>query len=759
MTFLHAGLAAAGLACVSIPIIIHLLLRRRRKPVEWAAMRFVIEAYKRQRNKLRLQHLILLAARCLVIALIGLAVGRPVLESAGMLGGGGRDVYLLIDNGIASAVRGADDRLALDRHKEVAKGVLRALGGTDRASLIALGGAAEVVVGAPSSDLDAVARVVDGLSATDSRTDIRGGLNEVAGILLREAGEGRGVRRSEVVVVSDFLEGSGDAARSLGTALAEVEAETGGDVRLLATRAAAGGTGNVQVVDVRTLNPVVLTGSGGVSRGELVRVSMRRTGGAVAESGTSTVRLRTGEGVAQSARVRWNAGQAETTVSLAVDASTSGDASATGGFVGGQVIEARIDRDALDADNVYRKVVGVREALRVGVVARRRFGGLNRADEMSAAEWLGLALKPSEGEPIDTVEIEPAAIDGPTLASVDALFVVAAHLVSEDGWERIGGFARSGGLVVLVPPAGERVHQWPDAAGAALGLGWDIAREVTVIDDGAALGSDGASASDGLLAQLGAELGDLVKPVRVTRMLEVNSTGAGMETVVGLRDGRAWIIAGAPGAGEGEEGESERGLVVYIASAPVLSWTDLPARPLMVPLVQEIVRRGFGAAAGDWSMIAGSAVRAPVRSARLEAVEGSAESIGLNAEGVTARAVRKSGVWRAVDATGRARGLVAVNPDVDGGRTGAQAESVVGAWLGNALGEGGRVEWIDAEDPGAVVRAGEARTPWSRPLLIAALVIALLETGFARWFSYGRREEVAPVGETLGGPRIGGRAA
>ena len=33
MTFLNAGLLAAGLAAVSIPILIHLLMRQRRKPV------------------------------------------------------------------------------------------------------------------------------------------------------------------------------------------------------------------------------------------------------------------------------------------------------------------------------------------------------------------------------------------------------------------------------------------------------------------------------------------------------------------------------------------------------------------------------------------------------------------------------------------------------------------------------------------------------------------------------------------------------
>ena len=49
MTFVTAGLAMAGLAAISVPILIHLLSRQRRKPIEWAAMRFLIEAFKDRR--------------------------------------------------------------------------------------------------------------------------------------------------------------------------------------------------------------------------------------------------------------------------------------------------------------------------------------------------------------------------------------------------------------------------------------------------------------------------------------------------------------------------------------------------------------------------------------------------------------------------------------------------------------------------------------------------------------------------------------
>ena len=38
MTFVTTSLAIAGIAAASIPILVHLLLRRRRRPMAWAAM-------------------------------------------------------------------------------------------------------------------------------------------------------------------------------------------------------------------------------------------------------------------------------------------------------------------------------------------------------------------------------------------------------------------------------------------------------------------------------------------------------------------------------------------------------------------------------------------------------------------------------------------------------------------------------------------------------------------------------------------------
>ena len=76
MLFLNPWLLL-GLAGVSIPILIHLVRQQAAKPVEWGAMRFLFDTISVRRRKMEWEDLLLMAARCLLIGLIALAIARP----------------------------------------------------------------------------------------------------------------------------------------------------------------------------------------------------------------------------------------------------------------------------------------------------------------------------------------------------------------------------------------------------------------------------------------------------------------------------------------------------------------------------------------------------------------------------------------------------------------------------------------------------------------------------------------------------------
>src|SRR5689334_25164698 len=76
--FITPAFAIAGVALASIPIIIHVLNRRRYRIVNWAAMEFLLRALRKNRRRLRFEQWLLLAVRCCVLGLLGLALARPL---------------------------------------------------------------------------------------------------------------------------------------------------------------------------------------------------------------------------------------------------------------------------------------------------------------------------------------------------------------------------------------------------------------------------------------------------------------------------------------------------------------------------------------------------------------------------------------------------------------------------------------------------------------------------------------------------------
>ncbi len=765
MTLLHLGLGIAGIACVAIPIIIHLLFRRKRKPIMWGAMRFVIEAYRKQRRRLTLEQLLLLAARCLVVLLLALAIARPILERAGALGGGSaRTVYLLVDNGLASTVTDESGQSALERHKNAARQIIASLGASDRVGLVTLGAPASATVVPASTDLAAVRQLVDDIDATDAAMDLNGALDRLRAELGSEdedAGSG-----AVVAILSDFLTGSADAGAPLPPVFGELS-----EVRVLAPRPRQSAPGNVQVVDVTPLRSVVVTGeTGGNGRApQTVRVALRRTGAAVAQPDATTVQARAVSGragvvwPATETVVRWAPGQSEATTSMIVDMGAAATSATESGS--SVAIEATIDRDAVIGDNIRRAPVTVRESLRVGIIARRRFGAAPSVDRLDPADWLRLALDPTRSAAVEPISIDPASIDAPSLSAVSAVFVIRPDLVDGSGWDRLGRFVEGGGLVVVFPPTEPTVHLWPDEMARAFGLSWRLAREASEFEAPITLAADQPLSL--ALAHIREELKDLAGPVRVFKTLAIDGEATGASELVRLADGSAWIIAGGveprvkedsaarvnqpsdqdsqqgaePGASARLQAES-RGLVVYVASAPTLSWTNLPAKPLMVPLMQELLRQGVGSAQGGWTTRAGAFPTAPSRSAELlptAETGANLESILIDAGGRAETAARLAGLYRAVDGSGAARGLVAVNADADAGRTDVQAEATIQAWLATSGASAGSIEWIDDESEasrGLASIADEERSPVSFPLLLAALVVALMETVMARFFSH-----------------------
>ena len=78
-------LMLGGLAAVAIPIIIQILTRKNVRRISWGAWLFLDKTMKKRRRKVLLEDLLLLACRCLALALLALAFARPFIDPASSL--------------------------------------------------------------------------------------------------------------------------------------------------------------------------------------------------------------------------------------------------------------------------------------------------------------------------------------------------------------------------------------------------------------------------------------------------------------------------------------------------------------------------------------------------------------------------------------------------------------------------------------------------------------------------------------------------
>lgn len=175
MTLLNPGFLSA-LALVSIPLLIHLIRRRKLKVIPWAAMDFLLQSQRRQRRRLRIEELILLALRMLIVAVAVMAFVRPVLKALGVgLLTPGTRIYAIIalDNSYSMQFRSpSDGRTSFERARQAAEEILtKVLRQGDSASVVLLSDRPEELVGAPSYDLKGVLQRVRNARPGDRGTD------------------------------------------------------------------------------------------------------------------------------------------------------------------------------------------------------------------------------------------------------------------------------------------------------------------------------------------------------------------------------------------------------------------------------------------------------------------------------------------------------------------------------------------------------------------------------------------------------------
>lgn len=770
MTFLNPMLLSLGLASVAIPILIHILMRRKRQPIAWGAMQFLLQAYQQQRKRLRLEQMLLLASRCLIIALLALALGKPVIGAIREgLASSSRTLYIVLDNSLTQQTTPTGQASSLALAKQNAITTLNQLDMQrgDRAALILAGSPVQSVVLPPASDLAQVRRLIEQVEATDSAADIPAAMEAVRAAIASDRTQSERTSTDSIIyLASDARTGSTNLAKPLPTLATDTQ---GQPPRLLASTPATQAVDNVAVRVVEPLRALVLAsreGQSGPDAGVVpVRVELVRSGPSVNAAGVSQVALWAAQATgittstptsdAQRVTINWTTGQtvASATVSLALPANAgSGDV----------LLIARCDSDAIMGDNIAASPITLRSGVNVVVVGSLSAAG-NRIDSFTPADWFTLALAPTEAQAWQRLssELRVSSVESRELLGVnanqlpasvreaDAIIVTQPHELDDGAWRALHAANLRGTMLLITPSDREQTQLWADTLTETLGTGWKLAREATDVSgtdsQGTAVSATtSASEQDDLLALLRPELPDLLRSVRVQRVMSVVEGATASQALLSL-DGSSQplVLATRPGT---QQSQQAGWLVLWLAP-PSLAWTDLPAKPLMVPLVQELVRQGVGKSAPPRISLAGAAftgTRGSAEAAKQLAWREDAATLDANLASLSASATRlapqAAGLWSLRDAAGQRIATLAVNADTTASDTTPLDTQAVEKWLAAT---GADVSFVASDAAGTAstntsqtLGASRQPPPISLPLLIAAAVVAMLEALMARWFSH-----------------------
>ena len=220
MTFLNVILLA-GAAAFLIPLLIHLLNKRKVVTVRWGAMHLLHEVIRQKKRKMKIEQLLLLVTRVAIPIILALCLARPVLTALRSLGMGNSSLIVMLDDSFSmrapaekSAVVGAS---VADAARHDLQQMTESLPSGSAAQVVLSGGSPRKLLDQPTTALDLVSKKlaeVPSMSGPVSANDAF----QAATSALKDAP----TAAREIVVVSDFQEADWKAIAD-GAALPALE--------------------------------------------------------------------------------------------------------------------------------------------------------------------------------------------------------------------------------------------------------------------------------------------------------------------------------------------------------------------------------------------------------------------------------------------------------------------------------------------------------------------------------------------------------
>lgn len=621
--FVTPAFAVAGIFLASIPIIIHILNRRRFKIVDWAAMDFLLRAMRKNRRRLRFEQWLLLAMRCLVLAFLGLALARPIScndNSLAAMAAQRTGLHVLvIDNSgsMAYEVDRGENRTHLEQAKSLAKEWIdRLSAGGESVAIVTAARPATAILAKPGYDLEAARSAVDRIAQSAGDTDLPGALQLATQIATQET-------RQPVKVLTIFT----DATRSAfeGSAATSLK-QLGPELSRTFARITHFNVGRPNQWNQAALS--VDPGS---------RLVVRRFG-------TDFAALLRGYGPESSATLQWKLdgnplpGGGSIQLDLQTPPQTQSQAVLKTG--GPHVISAGvIGDDHLKADNTRWRTFDVASELQVLIVEGERGAGALSG----SGAFLQLALAPpaAAGEQnaartdsyVAPDLISDLELGNKVLADYSAVILTSVGQIQSSTADQLQKFVEQGGTLLIFMGESVTAENYNTTLLPRKLLPGPLAKRVSVSDEQKGFVFD-FNPKGVLHPMLGAFRGEEksgLDTAQVFTYWQIDlSPDTHAERVLNYRPQDGGSASNAADNTTGPASDTAkpspetrsadpaitvhtlgRGRVVFVSTTANADWTSLPAKPTYVSLMHELLAGSLNSSDGWMNLLVGQSLEIP----------------------------------------------------------------------------------------------------------------------------------------------------
>ncbi len=581
--FLIAAVAAA------IPVVLHMISRQRAKEVPFSTLRFLQISVQKTRRRRRVNDVLLMLLRAAVLALIAVGLARPTLTGLkSLLGGAQRALVIVLDN--SASMRVVDrQRARMDTALAAAGQVLDELGESDQAALLVTCGPGHPEVERLNPTQEKLRQVLNQVQPSYERADLGARLGQARELLSKTDAPNR-----EIFVISDMQNLSWEG-------LKESKAKGSADEKRRPPTVVLVDCGREPEPDV-AVTDVALEAAAPVA-GLPVRASIELMNASSVMQQRHVELFVDGVGEGSSAMLDIPAGE-RTRCDLTFTPKRSG-------IHRGEARLAGEDGSPLDDRRYFAIAVG--QGVPVAIVKAKR----HEIPYLEDTFYIERALMPADaaGWAIRAKSFTAEELATESLKGFKVVYLVNLPAPDQDTAERLRSYVAAGGNLVWI--GGDNVQ--PDAYNRMNEQAKGELLPAPLTEVRAAKAGEGRDSwSVSVLEKDEPALRTLVEPaslyqsVLVYKYLRLDVEKAPEMRVLGRLEGGDPILV---------ERRVGQGTVMMLTTGAHVGWSNLPLRPIFLPLMLRLTLEVSGSAEARRSVLAGSPLVVPLESPRPTAIE------------------------------------------------------------------------------------------------------------------------------------------